>query len=218
MLRSRVLLTVLALLAVPFVASAAQGRGKQKVRPQSDESSACNADQAAHVARLIAAGLPIPPGLDKKDCAVTPPAPPPPPPPAPVPPPPPPPPAPVPPPPPPPPPPAPGIHQARGVVYEDIDGNGSRDMFAGELGLAGWTVQLFDGAGLLLSSMSSDQDGNYLFPELANGSYSVCVVGQSGYTRTQPANGSACDGAGVFFSFNGTLVTHHVQDFGMMLQ
>src|SRR5439155_14905699 len=102
--------------------------------------------------------------------------PPPPPPPAPVPPPPPPPPAPVPPPPPPPPPSSPpsGPHQARGVVFEDLDGDGRQDVFSSEMGIEGWTVNLYWN-GQVIASTSSLSDGSFIFQDLGNTTYSVCL-------------------------------------------
>lgn len=189
MLRLSVLLTVLALLAVPFVASA-QGRGK--VRNQNGESS-CTPEQAAAVARARAAGREVPDGLDKKNCEATPP----------------------------PPPPAEepptGIHAARGVVYEDIDGNGQQDMFASELGLAGWTVELYWN-GRMIASKTTGADGSFVFPSLGNSTWTVCVIGQSGYNRTQPASGNACGGAGYEFSFASPFGTEFAAMFGFQLQ
>jgi hypothetical protein len=184
----RVLLFVLALLAMPLAAGVAQGQGN-------GNNKCMNAVQAARAA----SGQRVPPGQAKKDCPdpVPPPAPPPPP---------------------PPPAPEPGIHAAKGAVYEDIDGNGDRDVFASEMGLAGWTVQLFDANGQVIASASTDADGNFEFTALANGSYSVCVVAQSGYTQTQPVGGSGCGGAGYSFSFSSTFMTWWSENFGMMLQ
>jgi len=85
------------------------------------------------------------------------------------------------------------------MVWEDIDGNGLRDPFAGEMGLAGWSVQLYDGNGLLLSSATSDDAGNYVFPALPAGTYSVCVVSQSSYHQTDPLSGTGCGGLGYSF-------------------
>src|SRR2546422_5194514 len=34
------------------------------------------------------------------------------------------------------------LFRSIGMVWEDINGDGSRDPFAGEMGLAGWEVQL----------------------------------------------------------------------------
>lgn len=198
MLRLCVLLTVLALLAVPFVASA-QGRGK--VRNQNGESS-CTPEQAAAVARARAAGRAVPDGLDKKNCEATPPPPP------------------APPPPPPPsddPPPS-GIHAARGVAYEDVDGNGSHAPFAGEMGLAGWTVQLL-WSGRIVATGTTDADGNYVFPNLGNGTaWAICVVPQAGYALTEAGNRLACGGNGATFSLTSSFMTWNLQNFGGMIQ
>jgi SdrD B-like protein len=225
----RVILALVALSALPLMAVAAQGNS-------AGNSQKCkNAAQAARAA----AGQRVPPGQAKKDCPdpvpppppppAPPPAPPPPPPPppAPVPPPPPPPPAPVPPPPPPPPAPVPpppppsspptGPHQARGIVFEDLDGNGVRDPFAGEMGIAGWTVELWWN-GQQLASTTSDADGNFLFDNLGNTTYSVCMEPQAGYTQTAPVGGSGCGGSGYTFTFNSVFMTWSVNNFGEMLQ
>ena len=214
----RVVLAVVALLALPFGAVAAQGRAKPKPRAASEVSSECKDQQAATLGKANDAGH-DPYGLDKKCNDPVPP-----PPPAPPPPPPPPPPAPVPPPPPPPPPPPSdqpptGIHSARGVVYEDVDGNGSRDVFAGEMGLAGWTVSLYWN-GQFVSSTTTDADGNYVFSNLGNGdkAWWVCVTPQAGYTRTQPVSGDACSGDGVVHFLNSPFMTWLQTDFGEMIQ
>jgi hypothetical protein len=105
-----------------------------------------------------------------------------------------------------------------GVVYEDIDGTGSRDIFAGELGLAGWTVQLLWN-GQVLASTTTDGDGNFVFSGLGNSTYSVCVIAQSGYTQTQPVDGNGCGGSGYTFTFSSSFETWAMNnDFGMMLQ
>lgn len=189
---------VLALLAMPLAAGVAQGQAKPKARPRpaADEST-CNADQAAAVARARAEGRPVPPGLDKKNCEVAPP----PPPPVPV----------------PPPPSAPptGPHVAKGVVFEDLDGNGVQDPFAGELGLAGWTIEL-RWNGQLVASATSDADGLYEFDNLGNtgtSSYSMCAQVQSGYVGTRPADGSGCYPV----VFNSTIMTWFEGNFGMKL-
>jgi len=160
MLRNRTLIALLALVAVPFVAVAAQGT-----------SETCTPDQARTVARARAEGRQVPPGLAKK-CA---------------------PPAPVPPTNPPPTNPPPvqqppsGNNEVHGYVYSDDDGNGSRDMFAGEMGLAGWTVQL-NWNGQTIGSTTTDESGDFVFAGLGNAAYTVCVIPQSGFVRTQPAS------------------------------
>jgi hypothetical protein len=102
-------------------------------------------------------------------------------------------------------------------VYEDVDGNGSWDMFAGEMGLAGWTVQLYWN-GQVIASATTDGNGSYSFANLGNATYSVCVVGQAGYIRTEPASGVACDGAGYTFTLGGSFPSVAERNFGMMPQ
>ena len=88
------------------------------------------------------------------------------------------------------------------MVWEDIDGigvNGVRDPFGGEMGLAGWSVQLFDANGLLLSSATTNDAGEYIFPALPAGPYSVCVVSQGSYHQTDPLSGTGCGGLGYSF-------------------
>jgi SdrD B-like protein len=185
----RVPVLVLALLAMPIAAGVAQGRGKQqRVRSASLESD-CKQEHSDALSRAVADGH-APYGLDKKCQDPVPPPPPPPPPPVPV------------PPPPPPPPPSDepplGIHLANGLVYEDVDGNGSQDPFAGEMGLAGWTVQLIWNSRVIQETLTAG-DGSYSFSNLGSATYSVCVVQQSNYNRTEPAAGNSCGGAGYDF-------------------
>jgi hypothetical protein len=229
----RVLFVVLGLSALPLFAIAAQGNGN---------GNQCKTAPSSPNGRGV--GLAAAPGQVKK-CPVTPPAPPPPPPPpppapppapppppppapppppppppAPVPPPPPPPPAPVPPPPPPPPPPSSppsGINFANGIVFEDLDGNGVRDPFAGEMGLEGWTVELWWN-GQVLATTTTDADGLYQFPNLGNTTYSLCIQPQGGYTQTLPVGGTGCGGSGYTFSFSGTFQQMFPGKFGEMLQ
>ncbi len=85
------------------------------------------------------------------------------------------------------------------MVWEDIDGNGVRDPFGGEMGLQGWSVQLFDANGLLLSTQITDGSGNYIFAALPGGTYSVCVVSQPAYHQTDPLSGTGCGGLGYSF-------------------
>ena len=216
----RVPVLVLALLAMPIAAGVAQGRGKQqRVRSTSVESD-CKQEHADALGRAVADGH-APYGLDKKCSDAAPPVPPPPP--APVPPPPPPP---VPPPPPPPAPEQPptGPHQVRGVVFEDLpDVNGVYDgvqnAFAGEMGLAGWTISLAWN-GQVIATTSSDGDGNYIFSGLGNtgtGAFEVCIQLQSGYSQTSPVGGTGCGGAGYSAPFNNSSMTWFRADFAERL-
>jgi len=104
-------------------------------------------------------------------------------------------------------------------VFEDIDGNGSQDPFAGEMGLAGWTVELYNSAGLLIASTSSDASGNYEFAQLNDGSYSVCIVPVAGYRQTTPAQDAnhSCGGWGMPIAVQGQFEMWAVTNFGEML-
>src|SRR5438046_1695991 len=150
----RVLFAVVGLSALPLVAVAAQGHGNSPVACKVTPQTAGNSGN-------------VPPGQAKKcpppppPAPVPPPAPPPPPPPAPV-------------PPPPPESPPTGINYANGIVFEDLDGNGLRDPFAGEMGLEGWTVELWWN-GQILASTTTDVDGRYQFLNLGNTTYSLCL-------------------------------------------
>ena len=91
-------------------------------------------------------------------------------------------------------------NEIHGMVWEDLaPGDGVRDPFGGEMGLAGWSVQLFDANGLLLNSATTDDAGNYIFAALPAGTYSVCVVGQPTYHQTAPLSGTGCGGLGYRF-------------------
>ncbi len=107
-----------------------------------------------------------------------------------------------------------------GIVFEDLDGNGSRDPFSGEMGMAGWSIELWWN-GRVIATTTTDADGNFTFRNLGNAAYSVCIVGQGGYTQTLPVpgTGTGCGGSGYSFSFiNAAFETWSQNDFGMMLQ
>ncbi len=67
-------------------------------------------------------------------------------------------------------------------VWLDANGNGVQD--AGEAGIAGVSVKLLSAAGAVLSTTTTDANGNYLFSNLNPGSYAVQVVAPSGYVFT----------------------------------
>ena len=188
----RVPLFVVALVAMPLAAGVAQGRGQE-------ESTKCNADQAAAVARARAAGRQVPPGLAKKDCA-----------------------QPVPPTPVPPPPseqPPSGPHHVDALVYEEVDGVPGFDMFSGDLGIQGVPVELHWN-GQVIASAVSDVNGAYSFPGLGIATYDVCVGGLAGYNLVQPApdNGGPCSGAGYALEFKNTIETGFRAMFGFLMQ
>ncbi len=79
-----------------------------------------------------------------------------------------------------------------GTVYNDANNNGTLD--AGDSGLAGWTVYVEvngkeDPTGQPQAVTAAD--GTYSIQNIPEGSFPVRVVGQSGYTCTQPSSGCA---------------------------
>ena len=65
-----------------------------------------------------------------------------------------------------------------GTVFLDLNRNGRRD--SSDRGLAGGTVALFDGAGTLLQSVTTDASGAYTFTTLPAGTYSVQLTASPG--------------------------------------
>jgi SdrD B-like protein len=102
------------------------------------------------------------------------------------------------------------------VVFEDLDGNGVQDIFSGEMGLAGWTLELWWN-GQVLATTTSGSDGSFIFDTLGNTTYSVCIQPQPGYSQTLPVGGSGCGGAGYSFTFNSVFMTWSINNFGEKL-
>jgi hypothetical protein len=76
------------------------------------------------------------------------------------------------------------------LVFNDLNNNGTRD--AGEPGLPGLTVQLFNGTGTsLLATTTTDGAGNYLFSDLVGGDYIVRVTPPAGFLSSSGTNGGA---------------------------
>jgi len=73
-------------------------------------------------------------------------------------------------------------------VWIDLNGNGMQD--AGEAGLAGVTVLLYDEAGNLKGSTASGADGAYLFDDLLPGSYEIRFQLPAGYRFSPAGTGS----------------------------
>jgi len=99
-----------------------------------------------------------------------------------------------------------------GSVYEDVNGDGARDIWSGEMGLPNWGVNLLDASGQIIRSTTTDVDGNFVFDALVAGTYGVCVVNPGGYSQTQPSSG--CYSASVSGSIE---MWAPGNDFGMML-
>ena len=70
--------------------------------------------------------------------------------------------------------PTPGTAVVGDTVWWDNNQNGVRD--PGELGIPGVTVQLKNSAGTVISTTVTDQNGNYLFTDVAPGAYYVEAV------------------------------------------
>ena len=106
------------------------------------------------------------------------------------------------------------------MVYEDLDGSGSYDMF-NDLPFEGWTVNLYFDGQLVLST-TSGPDGKYVFSGLGNSTkdWWVCIDPQPGYVRTQPADGdpnAACGGNGLVQHVDSRFMTRMETNFGFML-
>ena len=77
--------------------------------------------------------------------------------------------------------------------YNDLNKNHAKD--AGEPGLSGWTITVRQGT-TTVASNTTGSDGSVSFA-LAAGSYTVCETQQSGWTNTDPSDGSGCKAATV---------------------
>ena len=71
-------------------------------------------------------------------------------------------------------------------VWRDDDKNGIQD--AGEPGVAGVTVTLYNNAGAVVGTTVTDAYGNYLFDNLAAGTYQVGFTAPANYTFTIQTN------------------------------
>lgn len=85
-----------------------------------------------------------------------------------------------------------------GHKYLDVNGNGDRD--AGEQGLQGWGINLFNAdTNQLVASTVTDSTGYYRFDNLKDGNYRVeetCSNQSTGWVQTEPVPTSGC-GSGV---------------------
>ncbi len=73
-------------------------------------------------------------------------------------------------------------------VWHDADMDGLQD--AGELGLAGVTVTLYDGSGLTLATTVTDANGAYSFTGLTAGTYQVGFALPDGYVFSAAGQGT----------------------------
>lgn len=88
---------------------------------------------------------------------------------------------------------SPNVRDSKGTigdfVWNDINNNGLQD--AGEPGVPGVTVNLFDGASnTIIATTTTDGLGGYLFTNLSAGQYSVGFVLPSGYVFTSANTGT----------------------------
>jgi hypothetical protein len=73
-------------------------------------------------------------------------------------------------------------------VWEDLDADGVQD--AGEGGVGGVTVRLFDGAGTEVGSTVTSDDGSYVFSNLTPGAYQVEIDIPGGFVASPRDQGS----------------------------
>ncbi len=72
----------------------------------------------------------------------------------------------------------------RGTVYNDVNGNSTRE--GGEAGLDGVTVDLRDSYGTVIATTLTAPDGSYSFTNLAPGIFTVQETDPAGYVSTTP--------------------------------
>ena len=73
------------------------------------------------------------------------------------------------------------------LVWEDLNNNGVQDV--GEPGVAGVTVELRQGS-IVVATTTTDSNGQYLFEDVAPGTYSVVFQLPSGYSFSPAGQGS----------------------------
>ncbi len=79
----------------------------------------------------------------------------------------------------------PATGSVRGSKFQDLDCDGEFDL--GEPGLPGWTIVLSGTGGTFTTT--TDASGNFSFSNVPNGNYTVCELGQAGWTQTAPGSG-----------------------------
>ena len=85
-----------------------------------------------------------------------------------------------------------GTGAVTGVVW--LDGSGDGVMDAGDAGLAGVSVTLWDySAGTSVGPATTNADGSYLFTEVPQGTYTAVVTLPSGYTMETTGSGLYVD-------------------------
>jgi len=89
-----------------------------------------------------------------------------------------------------------------GLKVEDLNANGARD--PGEAGLPGVTILLTPAAGGTARTTVTDASGNFLFTDVAPGSYVLNEVVPAGFTQTMPAS----DGIPVTLASGGSSINN----------
>jgi hypothetical protein len=74
-------------------------------------------------------------------------------------------------------------------VWNDANGNGQQD--AGEPGIAGVTVTLYNNSGFAIATVVTDNNGHYQFNDVAPGNYTIGVTPPIGYNITSALQGSS---------------------------
>jgi uncharacterized protein (DUF2141 family) len=76
-----------------------------------------------------------------------------------------------------------GVSSIGDTVFNDTNGNGVQDQ--GEPGIGGVTINLRDSSGNIVTTTTTNSNGNYSFPNLAPGNYTVSVPNPpAGFTPT----------------------------------
>jgi len=80
-----------------------------------------------------------------------------------------------------------------GMKFEDVDMSRTAQE-QGETGLGGWTIQLYSSNNpwTFATSTVTDQNGDYSFQNLADGTYYICEVFQQDWWQTYPDSGTSC--------------------------
>ena len=82
-----------------------------------------------------------------------------------------------------------GLASKSGMKFRDIANLGVKDV--GEPGLQGWEIHLFNADLSVHLHTTTDVNGNYSFPNLQPGTYTVCETLQANWTQTFPNPGTA---------------------------
>ncbi len=74
-----------------------------------------------------------------------------------------------------------------GELFDDLNDSGK--LQSGDPGLSGWTIDLLNSSSQIVASTTTDSNGDYSFPGVGPGSYTISEVLQSGYLATAPRTG-----------------------------